>query len=169
MERVRGASITGMIRVAVSGHRGLPPRTAELVDAAVRAALAGHAPRLVGLSCLADGADQLFARAVLDLGGALEVVVPAERYRDGLPGGAHDEYDALLKQAAVVHRLPFADSTPRAHMAASLAMLDRADELLAVWDGRPARGYGGTADVVAEAGRRGLPVRVVWPPGARRD
>ena len=29
-------------------------------------------------------------------------------------------------------------------------MLDRADRLYAVWDGKPARGYGGTADVVTK-------------------
>jgi hypothetical protein len=40
---------------------------------------------------------------------------------------------------------------------------------LAIWDGRPARGYGGTADVVAEAQREGLPVVVLWPEGAQRD
>ena len=54
-------------------------------------------------------------------------------------------------------------------MAASETMLDRAEQLLAVWDGQPARGYGGTADVVAHARRGGLPVVVVWPPGAHRD
>jgi hypothetical protein len=54
-------------------------------------------------------------------------------------------------------------------MAASERMLDLADQLVAVWDGLPARGYGGTADVVAAARRRGMPVVVVWPPGARRD
>jgi hypothetical protein len=30
-------------------------------------------------------------------------------------------------------------------------MLDQAGRTFAVWDGKPARGYGGTADVVAEA------------------
>lgn len=42
------------------------------------------------------------------------------------------------------------------------------DELIAVWDGKPARGYGGTADVVAYAERTGVPVRVLWPEGASR-
>lgn len=42
------------------------------------------------------------------------------------------------------------------------------DELLAVWDGRPAWGFGGTADVVAYAERTGTPVRILWPEGARR-
>lgn len=42
------------------------------------------------------------------------------------------------------------------------------DELIAVWDGKPARGYGETADVVAYAERTGVPVRVLWPEGASR-
>ncbi|MFE3754360.1 hypothetical protein ACFXO9_08640 [Nocardia tengchongensis] len=32
----------------------------------------------------------------------------------------------------------------------------------------PARGFGGTADVVATAHARGLPVTVLWPEGAER-
>ncbi|MGW4406713.1 hypothetical protein ACWEJ6_21985 [Nonomuraea sp. NPDC004702] len=60
-----------MVRVAVSGHRGLPGETAALVDQAIREALVEYLPGLSGLSCLADGADQIFARAVLDLDGVL--------------------------------------------------------------------------------------------------
>jgi len=36
-------------------------------------------------------------------------------------------------------------------MRASEHMLTLADELLAIWDGKPARGHGGTADVAAAA------------------
>jgi hypothetical protein len=46
--------------------------------------------------------------------------------------------------------------------------VDRSDVLLAVWDGQPARGPGGTGDVVAYARARGTPVEVVWPAGAAR-
>ncbi|GAA2850461.1 hypothetical protein GCM10010517_07920 [Streptosporangium fragile] len=158
-----------MIRIAVSGHRGLPAETVALVSEAIRESLAGHAPAITGLSCLADGADQIFARAVITLGGTLEAVIPARRYREGLPAETRHEYDALLGLAERVHELEFVDSTPESHMAAGCLMLDHADELFAVWDGRPARGYGGTADVVAEARRRGMNVRVIWPEGARRD
>lgn len=154
-----------MIRIAVSGHRGLPPQTALLIDQAVRQALAEHCPEVSGVSCLADGADQIFARAVLDLGGELEVVIPAEEYRDGPP----NVFDELLSRAVRVQRLGFAEATVQAYMAASVRMLDGAETLFAVWDGLPARGYGGTADVVAEARRRGLPVRLIWPEGARRN
>lgn len=159
-----------MARIAISGHRGLPLAAEALVDAALRDALSRYAPGdLTGISCLADGADSLFATAVIDVGGRLEAVIPAEEYREGLPAEHHVTYDRLLAAASAVHRLPFKESTSESHMAASELMLDLADELVAVWDGQPARGYGGTADVVAAARRDGVPVVVIWPNGATRD
>ncbi|MEU8144889.1 hypothetical protein [Nonomuraea sp. NPDC048901] len=158
-----------MIRIAVSGHRGLPEKTAVLVDRAICEALAEYLQDISGLSYLADGADQIFARRVLDLGGARKAVIPAKAYRDGLPSECHAAYDELLGRAVRAHRLDFVESTSESHMTASARMLDDADVLFAVWDGQPARGYGGTADVVAEARGREMSVRVIWPEGARRD
>jgi hypothetical protein len=160
-----------MTRIAISGHRGLSREVTAQVDRSIRSALASYdATDLVGLSCLADGADQIFARAVLDHGGQLEVYVPATRYREALPAEAHAAYDELLGHAAVVHRFPqHVESTAESHMDASVEMLKRADLLIAVWDGLPSRSWGGTADVVAEAQRLGLPVSVIWPKGATRD
>jgi hypothetical protein len=156
-------------RIAISGHRGLRASTAVLIEKAIRTALeeAGH--DVTGISCLADGADQIFARAVTDLGGTLEAIIPADQYRDGLPADSHSEYDRLLATATNACLLPFPEPTPESFMAASELMINSADELYAVWDGKPARGYGGTADVVAYARERGKPVTVIWPPGAHRD
>jgi len=155
-------------RIAITGHRGLPPDAEALIDRAIRARLEPLRGRLIGLSCLADGADALFARAVLDLGAPLEAIVPAERYRAGLPADHHPVYDALLAHARLVHRLPHVDSTARAHLEAGHYMVDHCDELIAVWDGRPARGPGGTADIVDYARAADRATTVVWPEGARR-
>ncbi|SFT59981.1 hypothetical protein SAMN04487904_104176 [Actinopolyspora lacussalsi subsp. righensis] len=157
-----------MTKLAITGHRGLPGDTEQLVDTALRDEIAST-PEVVGLSCLADGADSLFARAVLDHGGELVVIVPATQYREGLPAEHHPIYDALMARASDVVRLNHVESTSRSHMDASLEMIDRADRLIAVWDGEPARGYGGTADIVAAAEDRALPTTVIWPEGARRD
>ncbi len=46
-------------------------------------------------------------------------------------------------------------------MAGSEILVGLVDELIAVWDGQPARDYGGTADVVAYVERHGVPVRVI--------
>jgi hypothetical protein len=158
-----------MPRIAISGHRDLTARTVRLVDAEVRAALSAHGPAMTGLSCLAAGADQIFARAVADIGGRLEAVIAAKKYRAGLPIAAQPEYDDLIAQAVIVHRLCFIEPTSESYMAASRHMIDQSDELYAVWDGQPARGRGGTADAVAYALERGTPVRLIWPGGAQRD
>lgn len=157
------------MRIAISGHRSLPPATEALVAEALDEALSPIIANITGLTCLADGADTLFARAVLAHGGQIEVIVPAEQYLAGLPGEHHAEYHKLLAQATQVHRRPFSESTSEAHMAASQYMLTLADELWAVWDGQPARGYGGTADVVQAARDLNKRVRVIWPDCATRD
>ncbi len=159
-----------MTRVAITGHRGLPPDTTVLVQAELRSNVSARADgELVGVSCIADGPDSLFASAVLDVGGSLIVVVPARKYRESLPHEHHALYDKLASAATEVIELDRDDSNSEAHQAGSVRMLEEADELIAVWDGLPARGYGGTADVVAVAREKGMPVTVVWPPGAHRD
>ncbi len=159
-----------MPRIGITGHRGLPPRTQALIAAALCEELAPHAgAELVGVSCLAGGPDQLFARTVLDLGGTLEVVVPAEQYREGLDPDERHGYDELVAKAKHVERLPFVESTKQAHLAAGQAVVDRSERLVAVWDGKPARGIGGTADIVSYARQKGVPVAVLWPKDATRE
>jgi hypothetical protein len=68
-----------------------------------------------------------------------------------------------------VHQTGLSDADPHAYMVGSEVLVGLADQLIAVWDGGPAHGYGGTADVVSYALRTGIPVRVVWPQGASRD
>lgn len=157
------------MRVGITGHRGLSAvvehQVRELLDEALTALDGGQ---LVGVSCIADGPDAWFAEAVLARGGRLEVVVPADEYRDALPSEHHALYDRLLDRAAEVHRTGLTVSDSAAHMAGSEILVGLADLLLAVWDGKPAWGYGGTADVVGFAERSEVPVRVLWPEGAER-
>ena len=85
------------MRIGISGHRDLDDDTAAKADAGIRALLAERAGTdLTGVSCLADGSDQIFARAVLDAGRKLIVIIPAAEYRDRLPETSHEGYDALL-------------------------------------------------------------------------
>ncbi|MFJ4844386.1 hypothetical protein [Streptomyces sp. NPDC088733] len=154
----------------ITGHRGLSPE----VEAHVRAELAElvdatGAEGLVGISCIADGPDTWFAQTVVAHGGRLEVVAPATEYRESLPAWHHPVYDELMARAADVHHTGLRESDSRAHQAGSEIMVGLVDQLIAVWDGQPARGYGGTADAVAYAHRVGVPVRIVWPEGAIRD
>lgn len=158
--------------VGMTGHQGLPTPTAELVTAALRDTLSRYHPQLVGVTMLGPGADQLFARVVLSLGGWLYVVQPTKgrQYRDGFEDpDARRGYDELYGRASYFEALEYTESTERAHMEAGKVVVDRSSVLVAVWDGQPSRGLGGTADVVAYARERGVPVAVIWPEGATRD
>ncbi|MGH2941986.1 MAG: hypothetical protein ACRDLN_04340 [Solirubrobacteraceae bacterium] len=159
-----------MIRIGVTGHSNLTPESTQLVLGALRDALEPHAGNgLHGITCLAAGADQLFARAVLGLGGRYDVILPAPDYRDAVVKPANRaDFDALLADASDVRFMPFETSGREAYMAASEALVTRSERLLAVWDGQPSDGRGGTADVVAHARNAGIPVDVIWPPGAQR-
>jgi hypothetical protein len=158
--------------VGMTGHQGLPTPTAELVTAALRDILGRYHPQLVGVTMLGPGADQLFARVVLELGGWLYVVQPTKgmQYRDGFEDpDARRGYDELYGRAGYFEALEYTESTERAHLEAGKAVVDRSSVLVAVWDGQPSRGLGGTADVVAYARQRGVPVTVIWPEGASRE
>jgi hypothetical protein len=158
-------------RIGVTGHSNLTADSTPLVENGIRAALTGRtrASGLVGVTCLARGADQIFARVVLDLGGVIHVVLPAADYRERKvkPENAA-EFDELISRAARIHTMSYERSAAAAYLAAGEHVLACVDEMIAVWDGLPSAGQGGTADVVEAARRRGLPVTVVWPDGATR-
>ncbi|WP_028933456.1 hypothetical protein [Pseudonocardia spinosispora] len=62
------------MRIGITGHHDLTPGTATLVAEALRTVLAGIRRPIVGVTCLARGAEEVFARVVVELGGEIEVV-----------------------------------------------------------------------------------------------
>lgn len=140
---------------AVTGHQRLG-RSRVWVAEALRTVIAEFAIT-GGITCLAAGADQLFARALADAGLPFTVIVPSQRYSSAFKSTqAVLEYRRLRKLATVVMELPFKRPTPAAFLAAGRAAIDRGEVVVAVWDGEPAHGMGGTAEVVQYARNKGL-------------
>lgn len=158
------------MRVGVTGHMNLSDDSVPLIADAVRAHLSTlDVSSLVGVSCLARGADSIFAEVVIELGGRLEVVLPSSDYREAKVKPDHaPQFDRLLGQAAEVRTMPFGSANRDAYVAANEAVLGSIDQLVAVWDGRPSPDKGGTAGAVEDARARGVDVRVIWPEGATR-
>lgn len=160
-----------MTTLAVTGHMDLTEGSVPLVRAALRDLLARYDKAgLVGVSCIAAGADSLFAEAVLSAGGRLVVVIPSRDYRRTKVRPEHAPlFDRLVQGADEVLVTPFESAGREAYEAANRVLLDRGDRLVAVWNGQPPGGKGGgTADVVLEARAAGIPVDVVWPDGVER-
>lgn len=160
-----------MPRVAITGHMNLTADSLPLVRKAIDAELASYTGQeLIGLSCIARGADSLFACAVLDHGGELQVFLPAAGYRETKVKPNHAaQFDDLIEKASSVHVMPFEVADRVAYEATNAQLLANCDHLLAVWDGQPSGDKGGTASVVQDARTRGVPVTVVWPGGAARE
>lgn len=122
---------------------------------------ASEAPALRLVTPLAEGADQLAAQCALTNGYAIQALLPLPREeyrRDFSPSGA-EAFDALVASAACVLELPIAAAgRDHAYALAGRATLAHADLVVALWDGNPSRGRGGTAEIVAAALRRDLPV-----------
>jgi hypothetical protein len=156
------------VRFGVTGHQVLPPR---IVDRAVRHwhRVLPAGAQLYGVSSLAEGADQMFAGHVLAAGGELEAILPCADYASSLcTDGGRARFEELRQAARTVITLPYPKPSEQAFLAAGLVLVERCDHLFAVWDGRPARGLGGTADIVAYARARGCPVTVLWVDGVLR-
>ncbi|MFW5420225.1 hypothetical protein J0910_26775 [Nocardiopsis sp. CNT-189] len=160
-----------MTRIGITGHSNLAAGAVDVVRRALKEALAPHTGNgLVGISCLAKGADQLFAEEVLAAGGRLEVVLPSADYREAkVAPEDRDAFDGLLIRSALVRYMPHRTAGEAAYADANAVVLGGVDRLFAVWDGRPAGGKGGTGDAVEAARAAGVPVDVIWPDGAARE
>ena len=125
------------------------------------------------VSALAEGADQFGAVVALENGYRLEVILPLSRedYRQDFEPDGDARFQMLLDKADRILELPpQASGRDESYALAGRATVAHCDILIALWDGAPARGSGGTADVVSLALRRGVPVIHLNPqlPGANR-
>ncbi len=112
----------------------------------------------------------MFADLALDHGLPVTAVIPGLDHEAHLDDDeARTAYRRLLGSCAARVDLPPEATHEEAYCAAGRWIVDHADRLIAVWDGCPARGPGGTGDVVAYARSRGVPVTVLWQSGVRRD
>ena len=119
------------------------------------------------LSPLAEGSDRLVARIAMEQFG-MELVVPLplpyELYMEDFGTESLEEFKELIGKATRYYELPMRFGTledlgqrssnetnelrNQQYALAGSYICERADELIAIYDGEPAAGTGGTADVV---------------------
>jgi 8-oxo-dGTP pyrophosphatase MutT (NUDIX family) len=155
-----------VLRIGFSGHQQLGDETTQqFVAQQLRELLTKyqqwareHGQEMLVYSALAMGADQLFVKTALELGIPVELVIPCARYEDIFSTEeARSEYQRLLEAARQVHRLLSHECSDEAYLAAGQWIVDHSDLLIVAWNGYPAAGKGGTADVVHYARSVGLP------------
>ena len=155
------------VHIGVTGHRHLAdlPAVVGAVDTVLDGLCpVGHRDAAVIVSALAEGADRLVVDRVLARPPAtLRAILPlpSDDYATDFPRTA-SAFAGYLEQAGeIVISRPSGTVREVAYEAAGRAMVDASDVVLALWDGQPAAGRGGTAEIVAYAHDRGVRVVVV--------
>jgi hypothetical protein len=158
------------VRVGVTGHRVLTDidRIVAGVRSAVETIQRAHpGQRLTVVSALAEGADRLVVEEVLRTPGARLTAVlpfaPDDYAHDFGSAGSPSwlQFWDLLERAGEVHIGPPAASRGDAYAQAGEYVLTHSDVLLAIWDGQPRQGRGGTAEIVGRARAAGMPLVIV--------
>jgi hypothetical protein len=147
------------VKIGVSGHQNLgSEETATWVRAEIQNALLKE-NFLSGISSLAAGTDQLFAQIVLDLNRPIEVVIPCEHYEDAFSDPkAVEIFRELKARATKSYLLPYREPSEKAFFEAGKRVVQMSNVVVAVWNGKPAAGMGGTGDIVKYALRAGKKV-----------
>jgi len=163
-----------MLRIGVTGHRSLTEL--DKINAGIKKAL-DRIARLFRdrsftvVSSLAEGADRLVVHQALRNypDSLLEVILPlpATEYQEHFSSReSKKEFQSLLNLAINIDELPEAPLQD-AYLAAGRKILERCDVLIAIWDGKEARGRGGTGDIVVRARDQHLPI--LWIHAANVD
>lgn len=148
------------MKVGLTGHQ-------ELMQAGwVRSQLENLAEKLLtkeGFCSLAIGADQLWAQVLEQRSIPFNVIVPCRNYEKTFSQTHIDEYRRLLSLAATRRFLSFVEPSQEAFFEAGKSVVKESDLMLAVWNGRPSKGLGGTADIVTFAKQVGKTVIQINP------
>ena len=150
--------------IGFSGHRALVDETR--CRAAIKEFLqrqkASTAGLVYGVSSVAAGADLLFAESCLELSLPLCVLLPLpiEEFRNDLDENTWGRAQRILARAASVEVASGNQPRDACYYECGIETVQRSRLILAVWNGEPAQGLGGTEDVVTFA--RGIGRPVVW-------
>ena len=157
------------MQIGVTGHQNIPKNALPYITSGIEEVVNPASYELIGISSLADGADQLFAENVLKSGGKLHVIVPCERYESTFEDrGSLKRFNEYLDNADKIETLAYTHPSEEAFLDAGKRVADLSQLLVAVWDGREARGKGGTADIVNYALENDIDVVIIWPEGVKR-
>jgi 8-oxo-dGTP pyrophosphatase MutT (NUDIX family) len=152
--------VEAFLRIGFSGHQQLGNEaTIAFVSQSLRELLITYRDQaracnqeLLLYSALAPGADQLCVKTALELAIAVEAVIPCAEY-EGIftETEAVSAYHQLLARCRKIHSLPAQQCSDEAYLEAGHWIVEHADLVLLVWNGYPAGGKGGTADVASYA------------------
>ena len=138
------------MKVGITGHQNLTANESDWL----KIELENEIKRMEieeAYSCLAIGADQLFAKVILADNIPLIAITPCTKYVETFSGKDVEVYQTLLRKAINIVQLDFDNPSEKAFYEAGKTIVNKSDVVFAFWDNLPSKGLGGTADIVSFA------------------
>lgn len=153
--------------VGFTGHRRLAEeeRVRQLIAGALDSLFEHDHLEWLAVSSAAEGGDMIFAQEVLQRGLQWKAMLPLPQidFQRDFEDGKWPEVERLLGQAAEEMVIAQEGNREEAYLDCGIETVNACDVLIAVWDGEPARGPGGTADIVTFARELKRPLIVIDP------
>jgi hypothetical protein len=153
--------------IGFTGHRHLknPTAVGEIIRSELERLRSESDGKIAGYSSVAIGADTLFAEACLASDVPWRAILPfaLADFRDDFTDDEWSHATNLLGHAVSVEISESQEDRTAAYLSCGLRTVDGADLILAVWDGNPARGIGGTAEIVEYARTKNKPLILIHP------
>jgi len=153
------------LAVGICGHRSVreSPDLLSAIDKVIEKITQAYSFQSLKLvSPLAEGADCIVTKRMLSTSNASLVALLPFTTEDYLEDFSTQEsireFRDLYQQARQVIELPGSMVREEAYVALGRTLLDHSTILVAIWNGKPANGKGGTAEIVLEARQRRLPL-----------
>jgi hypothetical protein len=152
------------LAIGFTGHRALQDeaKCREAIFGFLEQRRASASGLVYGVSSVAAGGDLLFAESCIELALPLRVLLPlpVDEFRRDFDEKTWRRAEQVLSKAASVEVTAGNASREECYYECGIETVQQSRLLLALWDGAPSQGFGGTEDIVSFA--RGLGRPVAW-------
>jgi hypothetical protein len=156
--------LPSVLAVGFTGHRSLTdePKSRKLICDFLQGTKAMTSGIAYGVSSAAAGGDLLFAECCIQLQIPLRVLLPLPRgsFREDFDEDVWFRVEKILDKAISVDVIGERERREEGYYECGIETVQQSQLLVALWDGKPLRGLGGTQQILAFAKNLGRPV--IW-------
>jgi hypothetical protein len=154
--------LPAVLAIGFTGHRTLPneAQSRELIRKFLEERKASTAATVYGVSSAAAGGDLVFAEVCIQLAIPLRILLPvsAEFFRQDFDEATWTRVEQVLKAAFSVQVTGNQQLRDERYYECGIETVQQCQLLVALWNGQPSRGIGGTEEIVSFAENIGKPV-----------
>jgi hypothetical protein len=151
-----------VLAVGFTGHRKVPYETKsrQVIRDFLAQQKESHRGVMYGISSAAAGGDQLFAESCIELNIPLRILLPrpAEQFRADFDDATWERTARIIENAISVEVTGRHEARNEQYYDCGIQTVAESQLLIALWDGEPSRGIGGTQEIVSYARKTGHPI-----------